>query len=195
MVYRSLIRRDDWFDLLVIPQGLGRLVWLYDIALLLQRRASLLDWDALVAMARRWAIDAHLHAVFELCRRAFGVGPPPMVLVALHRGGPRFADRLAHCVLFASRRALQERSAALSSNRADWATALVPSVLRLTHMWSRVFPPPAYLRAVYPAQQSAARRYAKHLRVIAPDLWSKIRGRFADEATRGESWRAAGPHS
>ena len=43
MVYRSLIRRDDWFDLLLMPQGLGRLVWLYDIALSLQQRASVLD--------------------------------------------------------------------------------------------------------------------------------------------------------
>src|SRR5262249_62140295 len=91
MVYRSLIRRDDWFDLLVIPQGLGRLVWLYDIALLLQRRASVLDWDALVAMARRWAIEAHLHAVFELCRRAVGVGPPPAGPGALHPGGAPFS--------------------------------------------------------------------------------------------------------
>jgi hypothetical protein len=194
MVYRSLIRRDDWFDLLLMPQGLGRLVWLYDIALSLQQRASVLDWDALVAMARRWAIDAHLHAVFELCRRAFGVGPPPTVLAALHRGGPRLADRLAHRVLFTSRRALQDRAAGLSSNGTDWATALAPSVLRLAHTWSCVFPPPAYLRAMYPAHRFAVRRYARHLQAVAPDLWSEMRERFAGGAPHGESVRAAGRH-
>lgn len=195
MVYRSLIRRDDWFDLLLMPQGLGRLVWLYDIALFLQHRASVLDWDALVAMARRWAIDAHLHAVFELCRRAFGVGPPPTVLVALNRGGLRVADRLAHRVVFASRRALQERAVGLSSNGADWATALVPSVLRLAHTWSSVFPPPAYLRAMYPAQRFGVHRYAKHLQVLAPGLWSEMRERFAGGAMHGESSRDARPQS
>ena len=195
MVYRSLIRRDDWFDLLLMPQGLGRLVWLYDIALSLQHRASILDWDALVVMARRWAIDAHLHAVFELCRRAFGVGPPPTVLAALNRGGPRLADRLAHRVVCASRRALQDRPAGRSPNGADWATAVAPCVLRLTHTWSSLFPSPAYLRAMYPVRQSAVGRYVKHLQVVAPDLWSEIRQRFAGGATHGELSRDARPHA
>jgi hypothetical protein len=100
-------------------------------------------------------------------------------LAALQRGGPRFADRLAHSVVFASRRALQERAAGLSSDGTDWATALAPSVLRLTHTWSSVFPPPAYLRATYPAQRFGLHRYAKHLRVLAPGLWSEMRERFA----------------
>lgn len=186
MVYRSLIRRDDWFDLLVMPQGLGRLVWLYDIALSLQHRASVLDWDALVAMARQWAIDEHLHAVFELCQRALGVGPPPTVLAALHRGGPRLADRLAHRVVFASRRALTA-SPEPPLGGTDWATALAPSVLRLAHTWSIVFPPPAYLRTTYPTLRSALRRYAQHLQVVTPGLWSEMRERFAGGATRGKS--------
>jgi len=181
MVYRSLVLRRDWFELLLLPQGLGRLIWLYDIALFLQRRAAL-DWDELVATARRWAIDAHLHAVLELCRRALGVGPPAPVLAALNRKGPRLADRVAQRVLLASRRAQEERTGWPRSAGPDRATALAPHVLRATHAWSSLFPPPAYLRAAYPTQRGAIPRYAKHLQAVAPELWAEIRERFVTDA-------------
>jgi hypothetical protein len=40
LVYRSLVERPDWLQLLVMPRGLARLAWLYDVALYLQRRGS-----------------------------------------------------------------------------------------------------------------------------------------------------------
>jgi len=183
MVYRSLVLRRDWFELLLLPQGLGRLIWLYDVALFLQRHGAGFDWDALVATARRWAIDARLHAVFELCRRALGVGPPPPVLAALNRRGPRLADRLAQRVLLASRRAQEERAGWPRSAGPDRATMLAPYVLRATHAWSSVFPPQAYLRAAYPAPRWTIPRYAKHLRAVAPELWAEMRERVGTTAT------------
>jgi len=50
----SLITRADWCDLLLLPQGLGRLVWLYDIAAYVQRYTSAMDWRAVIDTARRW---------------------------------------------------------------------------------------------------------------------------------------------
>ena len=40
IAYRSLISRKNWCELLLLPHGSGRLVWLYDIALYLQRRSD-----------------------------------------------------------------------------------------------------------------------------------------------------------
>ena len=62
VTYRSLVRRKNWCELLLLPHGLGRLAWLYDIALYLQRRSELIDWDSFVDTARRWAIDGRVYA-------------------------------------------------------------------------------------------------------------------------------------
>jgi hypothetical protein len=182
-VFGSLVGRDDWFDLLLLPQGLGRLMWMYDIAKYLRQQAAVIDWDRFVGSARRWAIDGQLHAVFELCRRTFGVVPPLDVMRALDRGGPRLAERIAHRFVLASYRANEANEHAGGASRRPWVTQVTPHVLRLTHSWTTLFPPAAYLRASYPAPRSLARLWAQHARTVLPGLWAETRDRVRHTIT------------
>jgi Uncharacterised nucleotidyltransferase len=177
VAYRSLLSRNDWFELLLLPQGHGRLLWLYDIALYLQRRADLIDWDRFVDTARRWAIDTRVHATLELSRRCLGVGPPAEVLRALHRGAPRIVERIAHRVVLASRRADASLPVGVAT-RPPWATRVSPHVLRLAHTWISLFPPAAYLQARYATPAGTVSLRSRHLRTVVPGIWAETRDRL-----------------
>ena len=179
IAYRSLIRRKDWSELLLLPQGSGRLTWLYDIALYLQRRSALIDWDKFVDTARRWAIDGRIHAVLEMSRRALGVGPPPEVLQALNRGRPQLVERIAHSVVLASHRANErQRNASARIPRPHWLTRLSVPILRFAHTWISIFPPSAYLHARYAAPDAPLWLRGAHLREVVPELWAETRDRL-----------------
>jgi hypothetical protein len=177
IVYRSLLDRKDWFDGLVAPQGVGRLLWLYDIARYLQRHNASLDWDRFVAMARRWAIDSRVHATLELSRRLLDVGPPPEVLRGLSCGRPRFVERMTHRAILAAHRAAESRAGGTA--RARRLTALSARILRFANTWISVFPPAAYLRARYVAPAGSLRLRARHLKEVGPGLWAEMRERSA----------------
>jgi hypothetical protein len=182
IAYRSLITRRDWCELLVLPHGSGRLVWLYDIALYLQRRSDRIDWDRFVDTARRWAIDARLYATLELSRRALGVGPPPEVLQALNRGRPQLVERIAHSVVLASHRANETQRDASGRIRPHWLTRLSDPTLRVAHTWMSLFPPSAYLHARYATPNAPLWLRARHLREVAPELWAETRDRLRSAA-------------
>jgi hypothetical protein len=185
VTYRSLVSRPDWHELLVLPQGIGRLVWLYDIALYAQRRSALIDWDGFVGMARRWAMHDRLYATLELSRRALGVGPPPEVLQALRSGRPRFVERVAHRVLLASYRASELSPPGAGALRSDRLARLSGHVLRLANTWISLFPPNAYLRAHYATPSGPLRLRGRHVREVVPGLWAEARERIgAAVATR-----------
>lgn len=176
---RSLRSRDDWLDLLLLPQGLGRLAWLYDIALHLQRHGGRIDWDGFVDAARRWAIDGRVYATLELSRRALGVGPPPEVLRALDCGRPRFVERVAHRVVMESHRANEaQKNGPREAERARRLMRLSGNVLRFAHTWVSIFPPRAYLRARYATAGSPLWLRGRHLREIVPGLWAETRDRL-----------------
>ncbi len=179
ITYPSLINRENWCELLLLPHGLGRLVWLYDIALYLQRRGELIDWDSFVDTARHWAIDGRLYATFEVSRRALGVGPPPEVLRALNRGRPQFVERIAHRVVLASHRAndAQRDESGKVIPRSHWLTRLANPMLRFAHTWVSVFPPSAYLHARYAEPNAPRWLRAAHLREVVPELWAQTRDR------------------
>ncbi len=177
VAYASLVNRVDWFDLLLLPQGLGRLLWLYDVARYLQRRSAELDWDLFARTARRWATAGRVHAVLELCNRALGPAPPAGILQALDSGQPRLADRLAHRVVLASYLADEMRRA---SRRARWLAWLSGHALRASHTWTSLFPPTAYLRARYAPHRSPLALRTRHLREILPELWAESRERLRD---------------
>jgi hypothetical protein len=179
ITYRSLIGREDWFERLLLPQGLGRLLWLYDIARHLQHQNATLDWDRFVDAARRWAIDGRVHATLELSRRLFDVAPPSEVLRALDRGRPRFVERVTHRVVLASHRANESRgSGAANARRARRLTRVSGHVLRFANTWISVFPPGAYLRARYASPGTPLRLRARHLRQVVPGLWAETRERL-----------------
>lgn len=171
IVYRSVVGREDWFELLLVPQGLGRLVWLYDIAAYVRRRADAVDWDRFVDCARRWAIDGRVRAVLELCRRALGVAPPPEVMRGLDRRAPRLTERLAHRVVFASYRAKE-------AQRFSTLGQLSGHVVRAMNTWASLFPPTAYLRARYPGRASGLAVRTAHLRQVIPGLYAEARERW-----------------
>jgi len=180
IAYRSLISRKDWCELLLLPQGRGRLAWLYDIALYLQRRGELIDWERFVDTARRWAIDGRIHATLEMSRRALGVGPPREVLQALDRGRPPLVERIAHGVVIASHRANEaRRNASPRTWRPHWLTRLTDPTLRVADTYISLFPPGAYLHARYADTPNAPLwRRGAHLREIVPELWAETRDRL-----------------
>jgi hypothetical protein len=189
ITYRSLIGRKDWCDLLLLPQGSGRLLWLYDIALYLQRRCDLIDWDSFVDTARRWAIDGRLYATLEMSRRALGVGPPPEVLQALKRGRPQLVERIAHSVVLASRRANEaQRNASGYIPQPHWLMRLSDPIVTFAHTWISVFPPRAYLHARYATPNSSRWLQGAHFREVGPELWAETRDRLSS-ATAARSDR------
>jgi hypothetical protein len=178
VTYRSLLGRRNWSELLVLPYGSGRLTWLYDIALYLQRRSEVIDWDRFVDTARRWAIAARVHAPLELARRALGVGPPAEILRALNRGRPQMVERIAHRVVLASQRANETQdTAAARPPRPHWLTRFCDPTIRLADTWISIFPPSAYLRARYPVPHATLRLRGAHIRAVVPELWAEIRDR------------------
>ena len=183
IAYRSLIRRKNWCELLLLPQGSGRLTWLYDIALYLQRRSALIDWGKFVDTARRWAIDGRVYATLELSRRALGVGPPPEVLQALNRGRPQLVERIAHSVVLAAYRANEtQRTTSARTPPPHWLTRLSVPVLRFAHTWISVFPPSAYLHARYATPNGPLWLRGAHLREVVPELWAETRDRLRSAA-------------
>jgi hypothetical protein len=172
LVYRSLIARPDWLGLLVMPRGLGRLAWLYDVALYLRRRGDALDWDRLVGDARRWAIDDRLRVVLELCERTFDVGAPPKAVRALERRRPGFVEGCAHRTVIVCNR-VRERV----DGRRTPARRLLGAIDLLadratgwSHMWSSVFPPASYLAAGHPGRAPMLRLRARHVATMAPPV-------------------------
>jgi hypothetical protein len=182
IIYRSLLDRSDWRESLLMPQGSGRLLWLYDIARYLQQRSATIDWDRFVSTARRWAIDARVHATLELSRRLFDVGPPPDVLRALRCRGPRFVERVAHRVVLASHRANESRSE--GEERARRLTQVSAHVLRVANTWISMFPPRAYLRARYATPGFLLRLRGRHVREVVPSLWAETRERSRSTQVR-----------
>jgi len=180
LVYRSLIERSDWLQLLVIPRGRAPLVWLYDVALYLQRRGDTLDWDRLVADARRWAIDTRLRVVLELCERTLRVGAPADVIGALDSRRPGFVDGCAHGAIIALERARARvaRRPTPSRRLVGWLDVFRSRVIRWSHGWNLFFPPLGYLAARQPGHAPSIRRRARHVATMMPPIARAIARRL-----------------
>jgi hypothetical protein len=60
-----------------------RLIWLYDLHLLLERCGDQIDWQAVIAQARSLGWSGMLHSALGLCHVAFGTPlPPPSTALA-----------------------------------------------------------------------------------------------------------------
>lgn len=71
--------------------GFTRLMWLYDLVMLLRRYADELDWDTLIAMAHRQHMGATLYYCLSWCHELFGTAVPASVFDRLR---PPLASRL-----------------------------------------------------------------------------------------------------
>ena len=58
------------------PDVNNRLIWLLDIAMMLERLRNQLDWDAIFERACRWGVGGHMRSALRLSDRLLGVGAP-----------------------------------------------------------------------------------------------------------------------
>jgi hypothetical protein len=120
--------------------GQMRLIWLYDIHLLITHHAERLDWAELVQQAHRFRWAPALHAALQATQDIFGTALPPDVfanLAAMH--DPQAA------------RAVQRLSRPISSRTAFFWNELVTLnwAARYALIRAYLFPTPAYLRWRY----------------------------------------------
>jgi hypothetical protein len=64
--------------------GFTRLIWLYDIVVMLRAGGSSMDWDELVQAARHLHLATNLYYCLAWCRDIFGVAIPEQVFARLH---------------------------------------------------------------------------------------------------------------
>jgi hypothetical protein len=195
LVYRSLIERADWLELLFMARGLTRLLWLYDVALYVQRQGEMLDWDRVVADARRWAIEARLRVILELCDRTLQVQAPREVMRALDGQRPGLVERTAHRAIIVLSLASERvgRRRAPPRRLLAWLDFLADRAAGWSHMWTSLFPPAGYLAARYPGREPTIRVRIHHLEVMVPHVWGAISRRLRRRG-RSPSKRAARRH-
>jgi hypothetical protein len=76
---------------LAIHHALAGLVWYWDLALLLDRRAATLDWEAVIARASGWRVRSALFFALLGLEISFGVSAPPSLMTRLRPRGARAA--------------------------------------------------------------------------------------------------------
>src|SRR5262249_25882836 len=150
--------------------------WLYDVALYLQHRGEKLDWDRLVADARRWAIDARLRVVLELCERTLRVGAPAEAIRALGRRRPGFVGRGAHRPILPLTRPTERLGASRAPSRRllGWLDFLGDRATGWSHMWNSVFPPASYLVARHPGHVPTIGLRGRHVATMMPPVLHAI---------------------
>ncbi len=74
---------------LAVHHGLAGLLWYYDLFLVIERWASRLDWEALIARAARWRVRAALYFALLELERLFGAGAAAPVMAEIEPRGPR----------------------------------------------------------------------------------------------------------
>lgn len=118
----------------------ARLLWFYDLHLLITRWGERLEWDEILRRAREFYWAAALHAALEGLQARFGTPLPPGFLDALAEVRDSEAERLVARM----GSALQTRSIGAWNHLSamQWRT-------RLHLAWSIVCPSPTYMRWRY----------------------------------------------
>ncbi len=133
--------------------GFTRLVWLYDLVVLVRAAGPQIDWVALVQAARRQHLAATIYYCLCWCRDLFGVAIPAQVFAALH---PPLAVRL-----LIERVAIPDVAKTLAmvqgrSRRVLAHHAMVDSTAKLLGAAARTF---------FPAPTLLGERYMQHSRL------------------------------
>src|SRR5437764_1087003 len=131
--------------------GFTRLLWLYDLVVVL--RASTMDWDDLIRSARRQQLATTLYYCLCWCRDLFGVAVPERVFTQLR---PPLLSR-----------ALVERIAITDTVRAltlpEWQTRRI--IARRAMVDSNRELLKAAVRTLFPSRATLARRYMDNSRL------------------------------
>ena len=76
---------------LAVHHGLAGLLWYWDLCLGLDRWGDTLNWEAVVARASRWRVQAALYFALLGLDICFGASAPAWVMARVRPGGPRAA--------------------------------------------------------------------------------------------------------
>jgi hypothetical protein len=117
-----------------------RLLWSFDLALLLTRWGGDLDWGEVAQAARAFGLVPALQTTLASVRGAWGVAVPAQAEALLAAARPGRAERLLLAVMSARRREARILSDGLS----------LPGVRAKLGYWLELlFPSPAYMRQRY----------------------------------------------
>jgi hypothetical protein len=131
----------------------SRLIWLYDLVVLLRIMGSELDWDTLVQKARHQYLTTTLYYCLSWCRDLFGVTIPAYVFAKLL---PPLA-----CRLVVERIAMPDAARALSVADCRARRVLAHRAMVDTTAGLAI----AGMRALFPAPAALGRRYMSHSRL------------------------------
>lgn len=145
-----------------------RLIWLYDLALLLAH-ADKIDWQAVLVFVNAAGLGQSVADILEQTARAWGVAAPAEPLAALEHAPSSAGDRTALALTVAPQNQARVLADALSSpgvgNKARYA---------LRHL----FPAPAYMRERYHIRRNVLLpayyvvRFAESSVKLVRSLWS-----------------------
>jgi hypothetical protein len=124
---------------IALQHGIARakLLWFYDLHLLLDRQGERIDWDLVWAQARTWEWDTALYTALTATRARFGTPLPDLEV-------PRRSGRGADLV--------QARGSSLSLNRmvGDFLRLRSKTLAQRVQLsWRLLFPDPDYMRYRY----------------------------------------------
>lgn len=123
-----------------------RLLWAFDLALLLAQHSGTLDWDEAVEAARRFGLAQAMQTSLAVVAEWWGVAPPPAALARLKAARPGVAERWLLRVMTARRREARILSDGLS---------LPGTRAKLGYWLGLVFPSQAYMRQRYGVKHGA----------------------------------------
>lgn len=127
--------------------GFTRLLWLYDIVMILRAVGDELDWTTLIASARRQHIATTLYYCLSWCRDIFGIVLPGDVCKRLR---PHWS-----CRLIVERIAMPDPAQALAS--AQWSSRRIIAQRAMVDHPLALFQ--AGLAAIFPSPAILGRRY------------------------------------
>jgi len=133
--------------------GFTRLLWLYDLVMMLRFYGDLLDWTSLIKTARRQQLAATLYYCLSWCHQLFGVAIPPRVLTSLR---PPLGSRL-----IVERIALTDVARALSVDRYQEQRLIARRAMVDTNIGLLK----AGLRMLFPSPIALQKRYLDHSRL------------------------------
>jgi hypothetical protein len=121
-------------------QNAPRLLWLYDLALLLKQHGTEIDWDAALTFARASHVTRSMYEILIQVEQWWDVCAPPSFLASLSATRIGVNERIAFALMAANRNEARALSDALATPGA---------VNKLRYAARHLFPAPAYMTQHY----------------------------------------------
>jgi hypothetical protein len=133
--------------------GFTRLLWLYDLAMLVRTCGPMLDWETLLQQARQLRLETTLYYCLSWCRDLFAAEAPAAVFARLRPPALcRFVvERIALSDLVTALATVEGKNQRIVAHR-----AMVDSTVGLLY---------AGLRTLFPSPAAMGQRYMEHSRL------------------------------